>query len=171
MNWKKRLQVLEVRGGGGSDVTTRLFGQFLIWLQEKESSVYVVATSNDISALPPEFLRKGRFNELFLVDLPNPDERRHIFDIHLRKRGKLTDNVDVLKLLKATDGYSGADIESLVKETVEAAFISQDKEVTTKKLKNAIETTKSISITLKDKIDKLKTTYEKYDFQKASSNE
>jgi SpoVK/Ycf46/Vps4 family AAA+-type ATPase len=155
--------------GGGSDVTTRLFGQFLTWLQEKESSVYVVATSNDISALPPEFLRKGRFDELFLVDLPNAEERRRIFDIHLRKRGKLTDQVDVLKLLKDTEGYSGADIESLVKETVEAAFISEDKSVTTEKLKKAIETTKSISITLKEKIDFLKKTYEKFDFQKANN--
>jgi SpoVK/Ycf46/Vps4 family AAA+-type ATPase len=154
--------------GGGSDVTTRLFGQFLTWLQEKESSVYVVATSNDISALPPEFLRKGRFDELFLVDLPTADERRRIFDIHLRKRGKLTDQVDVLKLLKDTEGYSGADIESLVKETVEAAFISGNKTVTTEKLKKAIETTKSISITLKDKIDALKKTYDKFDFQKAN---
>jgi AAA+ superfamily predicted ATPase len=154
--------------GGGSDVTTRLFGQFLTWLQEKEKSVYVVATSNDISTLPPEFLRKGRFDEIFLVDLPSPDERRNIFEIHLRKRGKLTDKVDVLKLLKDTDGYSGADIESLIKETVEAVFISSDKIVTTEKLKKAIETTKSISISLKDKIDNLKKNYEKYDFQKAS---
>lgn len=154
--------------GGGSDVTTRLFGQFLTWLQEKESSVYVVATSNDISALPPEFLRKGRFDELFLVDLPSPEERRRIFEIHLKKRGKLGDQVDVLKLLKDTDGYSGADIESLVKETVEIAFVSDDKVVTTEKLKAVIKTTKSISVTLKDKIAQLKTIYDKYDFQKAS---
>ncbi|MHC6201655.1 AAA family ATPase [Breznakiellaceae bacterium SP9] len=154
--------------GGGSDVTTRLFGQFLTWLQEKESSVYVVATSNDISSLPPEFLRKGRFDELFLVDLPGPEERRRIFDIHLGKRGKLTDQVDVLKLLKDTEGYSGADIESLVKETVEAAFISDDKSITTEKLKKTIEKTKSISVTLKDKIKTLKEAYEKFDFKKAS---
>jgi ATP-dependent 26S proteasome regulatory subunit len=155
--------------GGGSDVTTRLFGLFLTWLQEKESSVYVVATSNDISALPPEFLRKGRFDELFLVYLPTPEERRGIFDIHLHKRGKLTDKVDVLKLLKDTEGYNGADIESVVKETVEAAFISNDKSVTTEKLKKAIEATKSISVTLKDKIENLKKAYEKYSFQKANS--
>jgi SpoVK/Ycf46/Vps4 family AAA+-type ATPase len=154
--------------GGASDVTTRLFGQFLTWLQEKESSVYVVATSNDISALPPEFLRKGRFDELFLVDLPNAEERRRIFDIHLRKRGKLTDQVDVLKLLKDTDGYSGADIEAVVKETVEAAFISDDKSVATEKLKKTIEKTKSISVTMKDKIETLKKIYEKFDFQKAN---
>jgi len=156
--------------GGGSDVTTRLFGQFLTWLQEKESTVYVVATSNNISKIPPEFLRKGRFDELFLVDLPNDTERRNIFEIHLRKRGKLTDQVDILKLLKATKGYSGADIESLIKETVETAFISRDKTVTTEKLLKTIEKTKSISITLKDKIEELKKSYEKYDFQKASND-
>jgi SpoVK/Ycf46/Vps4 family AAA+-type ATPase len=154
--------------GGGSDITTRLFGHFLTWLQEKESSVYVVATSNDISVLPPEFLRKGRFDELFLVELPDAEERRTIFEIHLRKRGKLTRAVDVLKLLKETDGYSGADIESLVKETVEAAFISADKSVTTDKLLTAIKSTTSISVTLKDKIEKLKSTHDKYNFKKAT---
>lgn len=154
--------------GGGSDITTRLFGQLLTWLQEKDSSVYVVATSNDISILPPEFLRKGRFDELFLVELPNDEERRSIFEIHLRKRGKLTANVNVLKLLKITDGYSGADIEAVVKETIEAAFISEDKTVTTEKLINTIETTKSISITLKEKIESLKNIFEKFNFKAAN---
>jgi SpoVK/Ycf46/Vps4 family AAA+-type ATPase len=70
--------------GGGSDVTTRLFGNFLTWLQEKDSAVYVLATSNDVSKLPPEFLRKGRFDELFLVELPDAEERRSIFEIHLK---------------------------------------------------------------------------------------
>jgi SpoVK/Ycf46/Vps4 family AAA+-type ATPase len=155
--------------GNGSDITTRLFGQFLTWLQEKESSVYVVATSNDISQLPPEFLRKGRFDELFLVELPDAEERRKIFEIHLRKRGKLTKNVDVLRLLKDTEGYSGADIESLVKETIETAFVSSDKSVTTENLLQVIKSTKSISVTLKEKIENLKKSYEKYDFKKANA--
>jgi SpoVK/Ycf46/Vps4 family AAA+-type ATPase len=154
--------------GGGSDITTRLFGQFLTWLQEKESSVYVVATSNDISILPPEFLRKGRFDELFLVELPDPEERRRIFEIHLKKRGKLSKEVDVIKLLKDTDQFSGADIEAVVKETVESAFISSDRKVTTEKLLDTIKTTKSISVTLKDKIEELNKKYEKYDFKKAN---
>jgi SpoVK/Ycf46/Vps4 family AAA+-type ATPase len=154
---------------GGSDITTRLFGQFLTWLQEKESSVYVVATSNDISQLPPEFLRKGRFDELFLVDLPDAEERRKIFEIHLRKRGQLTKDVDVLHLLKDTEGYSGADIESVVKEAIETAFVSNDKSVTTEKLLQTIKSTKSISETLKEKIAALKESYKKYDFKKANA--
>lgn len=154
--------------GGGSDITTRLFGQFLTWLQEKESSVYVVATANNIAKLPPEFLRKGRFDELFLVELPEPEERRMIFKIHLKKRGKLTPEVDIIKLLKATEGYNGADIENVVKETIENAFCSDDKSVTTAKLLETIDNTKSFSETLKDEVERLREVYKKYSFKKAN---
>lgn len=156
--------------GGGSDITTRLFGQFLTWLQEKESSVYVVATANEISSVPPEFFRKGRFDELFLVELPDDEERRRIFQIHLEKRGKLTPKVDVLKLIEPTEGYSGADIESVVKEAVELAFCSpdEDRELTTEKLLSVINNTKSISVTLKEKIEKLREEYKKYNFKTAN---
>ena len=156
--------------GGGSDITTRLFGQFLTWLQEKESSVYIVATANDISSLPPEFLRKGRFDELFLVNLPDEEERRRIFQIHLKKRGKLTPDIDVLKLLKDTDGFNGADIENVVKEAIENAFCSSgiNRTVTIDKLLEAISHTKSISVTLKDKIEKLSKQYEKFNFKEAN---
>jgi SpoVK/Ycf46/Vps4 family AAA+-type ATPase len=154
--------------GGGSDVTTRLFGNFLTWLQEKESSVYVVATSNDISKLPPEFLRKGRFDELFFVDLPNDEERRQIFEIHLKKRRKMNKNIDTIKLLKSTAGYSGADIESVVKEAIEEAFCDGKREVDTNHMLEIIKKTKSISKTLKEKIDELKKVLEKYDMKPAS---
>ena len=154
--------------GGGSDITTRLFGNFLTWLQEKESSVYVLATSNDVSKLPPEFLRKGRFDELFLVALPSPEERRSIFEIHLKKRGKFNSAIDTIRLLKETEGFSGADIEAVVKETIEAAFILNDKTVTTEKILNTIKATKSISVTLKDQIDALKKVFEKHDFKAAN---
>jgi len=157
--------------GGASDITTRLFGYFLTWLQEKESSVYVVATSNKLNALPPEFKRKGRFDELFLVELPDDEERRKIFEIHLGKCGKLTGEVNVIKLLKDTEGFSGADIEAVVKETVEAAFMSEDKTVTTDKLLTAIKNIKSISVTLGDDIKKLKEEYKKYNFKKANTGE
>ena len=155
--------------GGGSDVTTRLFGNFLTWLQEKESSVYVVATSNDISKLPPEFLRKGRFDELFLVDLPNDEERKNIFEIHLKKRKKFTRDVNSIKLIKETKGFSGADIESVVKETIEKAFVSDDKRVTTERLLDIIKATKSISVTLKEKIDELKKVHDKFDMKLATN--
>jgi len=155
--------------GGGSDITTRLLGNFLTWLQEKESSVYVLATSNDVSKLPPEFLRKGRFDELFLVELPSAEERRSIFEIHLKKRGKFDSSaIDTIKLLKETEGFSGADIEAVVKETIEAAFISHDKTLTTEKILNTVKETKSISVTLKEQIDALKKVFEKHDFKAAN---
>ena len=109
--------------GGASDITKRLFGQFLTWLQEKENTVFVVATANDITAFPPEFLRKGRFDEVFFIDFPNEEERERIFEIHLEKRGKLTDDIDINKLAKQTEGYCGADIEEVVKNAVENIFI------------------------------------------------
>ncbi len=154
--------------GGGSDITTRLLGNFLTWLQEKESSVYVLATSNDVSKLPAEFLRKGRFDELFLVELPNDEERRSIFEIHLKKRNQFNQAIDTIKLLKATDGFSGADIEAVVKETIETAFFSDDKKVTTEKLLDTVKVTKSISVSLKDDIELLKEKFKKYDFKLAN---
>lgn len=154
--------------GVGSDITTRLFGNFLTWLQEKESSVYVLATSNDVSKLPPEFLRKGRFDELFLVLLPNDEERRSIFEIHLKKRGKFNYAIDTIQSLKATKGFCGADIEAVVKETIEAAFFSTDKTITTEKILETIKITKPISVTLKKDIDALQKKFEEFDFKAAN---
>uniref|UniRef100_UPI0025EF3416 AAA family ATPase n=1 Tax=uncultured Cetobacterium sp. TaxID=527638 RepID=UPI0025EF3416 len=122
------------QSGGASDITKRLFGHFLTWLQEKENTVFVVATANDISTFPPEFLRKGRFDEVFFVDFPNEEERERIFEIHLEKRGKNTEDFDILKLAKATDGYCGADIEEVVKLTLETAFVNESEEIDTQDL-------------------------------------
>jgi SpoVK/Ycf46/Vps4 family AAA+-type ATPase len=121
-----------------------------------------------VSKLPPEFLRKGRFDELFLVELPNDEERRSIFEIHLKKRGKFNHAIDTIKLLKATEGFCGADIEAVVKETIETAFFSDDKTVTTEKMLETISATKSISVTLKDKIEDLKEVFKKFDFKAAN---
>jgi len=112
-------------GGGSSDVIKRIFGTFLTWMQEKTSPVFVVATANDISQMPPEFLRKGRFDELFFFDLPSEESIGEILKIHLKKRGK-EKWFEPLKGFKSKlIGYSGADIEALVKELVELAFIAE----------------------------------------------
>jgi ATP-dependent 26S proteasome regulatory subunit len=157
--------------GGGSDVTTRLFGQFLTWMQEKENTVFIVATANDISKMPPEFLRKGRFDELFFVDLPNGEERRKILEIHLKKRGKWTKDIDSIALIKKTEGFNGADLEAVVKDTIENAFIDGQKTVTTADIQKSINNTKSISSTLKDKILQIKDTISKIDIKPASKAE
>lgn len=159
--------------GGASDITKRLFGQFLTWLQEKENTVFVVATANDITAFPPEFLRKGRFDEVFFIDFPNEEERERIFEIHLEKRGKLTDNVDVNKLAKQTEGYCGADIEEVVKNAVESIFIldtetEEEKEITTQDLLDSAKNIDSLTNILADKIEVLKKSYDKFKIKSAS---
>ncbi len=157
--------------GGGNDVTTRLFGQFLTWMQEKENTVFIVATANDISRMPPEFLRKGRFDELFFVDLPNGEERRKILDIHLKKRKKWNKGIDSIALIKETDGFNGADLEAVVKDTIEMAFIDGKESITTEDLLKSVKDTKSISSTLKDKIKEIKSTIDKIDIKPASKED
>ena len=160
--------------GGASDITKRLFGQFLTWLQEKENTVFVVATANDITAFPPEFLRKGRFDEVFFIDFPNEEEREKIFKIHLEKRGKLNDKIDIKKLAKETIGYCGADIEEVVKMTVEIIFNvedienEEDSKLTTQDLLDSIKSIDSLSNILADKIKFLKDGYEKLKIKSAS---
>lgn len=157
--------------GGGSDVTTRLFGQFLTWMQEKENTVFIVATANDVSKMPPEFLRKGRFDELFFVDLPNGEERRKILDIHLKKRKKWNKNIDSIALIKETEGFNGADLEAVVKDTIELAFINGKEEITTEDLLNSVKDTKSISSTLKDQIEEIRKTIKKIDIKPANKED
>jgi ATP-dependent 26S proteasome regulatory subunit len=107
---------LVASGTGDADagLSRRLFGAFLTWLQEKQEAVFLVATANDLSALPPELLRKGRFDEIFFVDLPERDERRQIWDIHLRRHNQDAMAFDLDALIEASNGFSGAEIEQAV---------------------------------------------------------
>jgi len=157
--------------GGGSDVTTRLFGQFLTWMQEKENTVFIVATANDISKIPPEFLRKGRFDELFFVDFPNNEERRKIIDIHLRKRHKWNKELDIISLVKLTEGYNGADLEAIVKDAIESCFIEGRTKLTTEDLKNAQKNIKSISSTLEKRVKEIREAVKDIDLKPASSED
>lgn len=154
--------------GGGNDVTTRLFGQFLTWMQEKENTVFIVATANDVSKMPPEFMRKGRFDELFFVDLPNANERQKILEIHLKKRKKWNNSIDCSELVKKTEGFNGADLEAVVKNTIETAFIEGKSSIKTVDLMTSVSDIKSISQTLKDKIEQIKKTVDKMDIKQAS---
>ena len=160
--------------GGASDITKRLFGQFLTWLQEKENTIFVVATANDITAFPPEFLRKGRFDEVFFIDFPNEEEREKIFKIHLEKRGKLNDKINLKELAEKTIGYCGADIEEVVKMTVETIFNvedienEEDSKLMTQDLLDSIKSIDSLSNILADKIEVLKKGYDKFKIKSAS---
>ena len=155
--------------GGAAEVTTRLFGNFLTWMQEKKSPVFVVATANDIIKLPPELLRKGRFDEIYYVGLPNAKERRHIFEIHIKKRRP--DDLAAIhldELVNATDGYSGADIESVVRDSVETAYVNGKKAITTGDIKESIRQTHSLSEIMREPIEQMKKIYEQNKFKSAS---
>lgn len=158
-----------IGNGGNAEVATRLFGYFLTWMQEKNSPTFVVATANDISNLPTELLRKGRFDEIFYVDLPDTAERKKIFEIHLSKRRKAdVASIDFDELSRKTEGFSGADIEGIVKESIETAFVLGKGQVTTKDIIASIENTTSLSVLFKDKIKALSEVYKNNHFKSAS---
>lgn len=146
-----------VAGGGASDAGTsaRVFGGFLTWLQEKTKPVFVVATSNNVSDLPPELLRKGRFDEIFFVDLPDADERQTIFRIHLAKKKRDPARFDLAKLAAATDGFSGAEIEAAVIEGMYESF-AQARDVATADIESAARRTVPLARTSAESIARLR---------------
>lgn len=167
--WVDELEKAFAGISGGSEVTTRLFGTFLTWMQEKTSPAFVVATANKITELPPELLRKGRFDEIFYVPLPNPEERRKIFEIHLNKRRKPdVSRIDIAALVSETNGYSGADIEGVVNESVESVFVKGNPGLTTDDVLEAIRNTHSLSEIMKDELGKMDKEYNDRKFKKAS---
>ena len=135
--------------------TSRVFASFVTWLQEKTAPVFVVATANDISQLPPELLRKGRFDEIFFVDLPSPDERQEIFEIHLRKRKRDAGKFDLDLLSSSTPGFSGAEIEQAVIDGLYRAF-DEEREVNTEDIVSCAEQSVPLSRTMKERIDDLR---------------
>ena len=146
-------------GGGEKDggTNSRVFSTILTWMQEKTKPVFVVATANDISHLPPEFLRKGRFDEIFFVDLPNYEERKHIFKIHLNKYGQDgISNFD--ELADKSKFFNGAEIEETVKEAMFISYIENpdSTRLTSSHLIKAIEPIVPLAQTMKNKIDGLR---------------
>jgi hypothetical protein len=135
-----------------SGTTARVFGTILTWLQEKQAPVFVIATANNVEILPPELLRKGRFDEIFFVDLPNEAERREIFTIHLAKRRRPPKNFDLAQLAKAGEGFSGAEIEQCVVSAMFDAF-EQRRDIDTAGCLKAIAETYPISVTMREQIE------------------
>lgn len=158
-----------INGHGGSEVTVRLFGNFLTWMQDKESPVFVVATANNIMDLPPELMRKGRFDEIYFVGLPKADERKKILQIHIKKRRpRDLAGIDLDKLVGKTEGYSGADLEGVVKDAVEDAFANGKQAVTTDDILRMIENTHSLSEIMKEQLEKMNKEYKERKFKNAS---
>ena len=128
-------------GGTGS----RVIGTLLSWMNDKESEVYIMATANDVSGLPPEMLRKGRFDELFFVDLPSKRERKIIFEIHLKKRGRDPKKFDLKSFVDETEGYTGAEIEQIVIDGLYTAFGLEKDDVEDEDIVKAIHDTAPLS--------------------------
>jgi ATP-dependent 26S proteasome regulatory subunit len=146
-----------VGGSGVSDsgTTARVFSTFLTWMQEKTAPVFLIATANDVSALPPEMLRKGRFDEIFFVDLPEENERKQIFSIHLKKRKRDPKKFNLPALAKATEGFSGAEIEQAVIGALHIAF-DAERELTQKDLLKEVKSTIPLSVTMAEDIQELR---------------
>lgn len=136
-------------------LSKRLFGELLTWLQEHPSAVFTVATANDIEALPPELLRKGRFDEIFFVDLPTEGARREIVKIHLKKRGRKPEGFDVDAIVRASAGYSGSEIEQGIVAALHESF-STGKELTTAMIEGALRGSPPLSVTMREKIEDLR---------------
>lgn len=153
--WIDEIEKLFSQGGNGNDsgVGSRIFGQFLTWMQEKNSGVFVVATANSIDSLPPELLRKGRFDEVFFVDIPNPQERQEIFEFHLARYG--VNLPDLTGVIDHSNGFVGAEIASVVDEAVLIAF-DEGKDLQIGHLITALQETRPMSQFNAEKIDSLR---------------
>ncbi|NBD31752.1 MAG: AAA family ATPase [Cyanobacteria bacterium] len=144
-------------GSSDSDggTSSRIFGSFLTWMQEKESPVFVMATANRVERLPGEFLRKGRFDEIFFVDLPNTQERSDIFRIHLQKRRSDISRFDLEQLANLSEGFSGAEIEQALVAAMYDAF-AQDREFTQLDIIAALKSTLPLSRTMTEQVNALR---------------
>ena len=152
----------KVFAGSGPDsasadagVSSRLLASFLSWMQDRKAPVFVAATCNNVTALPPELIRKGRFDELFFVDLPNQAERRQIFSIQLTRRKRNPADFDLEKVGAAAKGYSGAEIDAAVQGGLYTAF-AEKKELSTQSLLDALARTVPLSVTRSEEIETLR---------------
>jgi ATP-dependent 26S proteasome regulatory subunit len=138
-------------GDADAGLSQRLLATLLTWMQDRESGVFLAATSNNITILPPEMLRKGRFDEIFFVDLPSVASRTALFALHIRKRGRDAPGFDLAKLAGASDGFSGAEIEQVIAAGLYTAF-SQKQQLSTEILLAEIQATQPLSVTRAEEI-------------------
>lgn len=145
-----------VVGSGDSGTSARVFGTFLTWMQEKEKPVFVIATGNDIANLPPELMRKGRFDEIFFVDLPTYEERMEILRVHLARVRPVIRNYDVAFLAGETEGFSGAEIEQSIINAMYNAFDDGEREFSTEDILRGAREVIPIAKLMSERIEKLR---------------
>ncbi len=153
--WIDEIEKGVATGDGDSGTSRRLLGTFLTWLAEKKTKVFVVATANDITALPPELIRKGRFDEIFFVDLPRAPIRADILQIHAKKRELTFSDEEVTRLASACEGFSGAEIEQAIVSAVYAAHANNEPPSAAHVL-NEFGATRPLSIVMEEKIAQLR---------------
>ena len=158
---EKGLSGVQSSGATDGGVTSRIFSTILTWMQEKTAPVFVVATANNINQLPPELLRKGRFDEIFFVDLPTQKEKENIFSIHLQKNGQNISSFALDILAQKADGFNGAEIEECIKEAMFTAYVESQETHIVPKLQmihilKAIDSTVPLSKTMERQITDLR---------------
>jgi SpoVK/Ycf46/Vps4 family AAA+-type ATPase len=133
-------------------LSRRVLGTLLTWMSEKRQPVFLVATANDIARLPPELVRKGRFDEIFFVDLPGAENRRSILEIHLSKRGLPASHFNLKELVNATEGFSGAEIEQAIVSAMYVAH-ARGQEVTQADLLTEVQQTRPLSVVMAEQVE------------------
>jgi ATP-dependent 26S proteasome regulatory subunit len=169
--WIDEIEKALAHGGSDSGTSTRVFGTILTWMQEKTAPCFVVATANDISSLPPELLRKGRFDEIFFLDLPTADERKEIMEVHLRKRRRIPQDYDLARLAAACEGYVGSEIEQAVIDAMYVGFNDHQREFTTDDVLNALKKQVPLSVSQRETIAGLRNWLREGRAQSASFSE
>lgn len=154
--WIDEMEKALAHGGLDGGVGDRLFGAILSWMQEKTAPCFVVATANNIASLPPELLRKGRFDEIFFLDLPTLEERKEIISVHLRKRKRLPQDFDVARLAKESEGYVGAELEQAIIDAMYVGFNDAGREFTTVDISEAIRRQVPLAVSQRETIEALR---------------
>jgi ATP-dependent 26S proteasome regulatory subunit len=154
--WIDEIEKSLASGGLDGGTSQRVFSTILTWMQEKKMPVFVVATANDVSALPPELLRRGRFDEIFFLDLPTSEEREQIVSVHLRKRKRNPGNFDIDSIVAQSEGYVGAEIEQAIIDALYSAFDDDGREVITSDITASLEKLVPLSKSQQERISSLR---------------
>jgi len=155
--WVDEIEKAFAFGSGDAGTSQRVFAHLLTWMQDKTSPCFVVATANNIAALPPELLRKGRFDEIFFLDLPTFEERREIFSVHLRKRKCIPAEFDLETLARESEGYVGAEIEQTIIDAMYRAFSENMRRVTTEDILTCMQAQVPLSVSQRETVAALRT--------------
>ena len=153
--WLDEMEKALAHGDLDSGTSTRVFGSILTWMQERTAPCFVVAAANDISQLPPELLRKGRFDEIFFLDLPTQVERRAIFSVHLNKRNRIPGDFDVERLAAESEGYVGAEIEQAIIDAMYVGF-NAGREFTTDDIAAALKRQIPLAVSQRETVESLR---------------